>query len=275
MTIYIASRCACCRKTLTDALSIECAMGPVCRKGHGYETQDAPADWGKALGSLGPECPEELYMLVLNAYGKPEEPTLRNARAACNALVRRVSVADQAGDTKKTVARMVLAVQYLGYWRLAAALARGLGHRKDIEGFVNVVYVTQVDGAWSVEMAAKCTARYAMRRLGGSRNEGERAWTLASTVDRVALFNALVESRSIDIVAGGRGISIRSEFLIDADPAREWGFEESREEDRIVWITKEHGEFARYAIPGEPAARPGLEKVPAEFFGHRLTAVSA
>lgn len=36
-TKMLATHCACCRKELVDAKSVEIGMGPVCRKNHGYD----------------------------------------------------------------------------------------------------------------------------------------------------------------------------------------------------------------------------------------------
>jgi hypothetical protein len=44
-TKFIATNCACCGKALVDADSVQTAVGPECRKRHGYGVPTRPADW--------------------------------------------------------------------------------------------------------------------------------------------------------------------------------------------------------------------------------------
>lgn len=62
-TKMVATHCACCELPLVDAKSVECGVGPVCRKKHGFDievSEDARKEanklvYGIALQRTGPE----------------------------------------------------------------------------------------------------------------------------------------------------------------------------------------------------------------------------
>jgi hypothetical protein len=99
----IASNCACCGRPLVDAKSVECGVGPECRKRHGFgEAQHSP-DFAAARVHI-PEIAGE---------------TEADAHKAANVLVYQIAL-DQAGER---VLACVLACAALGYETLAARVA--------------------------------------------------------------------------------------------------------------------------------------------------------
>ena len=102
-TKMVATDCACCSRPLVDSVSVETGVGPVCRKRHGFNEAQKPADWKKVaeiVGDMGD-----------------------NQRKAANILVHRIAV-DQNGPN---VVKMVLALSALGFTKLAGVIAARLG----------------------------------------------------------------------------------------------------------------------------------------------------
>jgi hypothetical protein len=108
-----ASNCLHCGLPLTDGVSLETSMGPVCRK-YGYNSEPENGDEILALGALA-QWPE-LVDFLLQKW-KPQGPKgLLNGLLRIGALNRRTPVHEAITD----------AVEYLGYRNLASALRKCL-----------------------------------------------------------------------------------------------------------------------------------------------------
>lgn len=308
MANIIATRCAICGRSLRDPLSIEIGIGPECRRGKGFEVADAKADWGRALLALGNDCPADLYEVVVDAHGVRKghddgevDTTLADAAKAIRGIgtgdSRRpglcwyLATALDRDVSRQGVLRIVLAINELGYTKLASALARGLYTRKDflkkygacvahIAKAEDLPVYTKRDGTsivagWRIEMSYNIDANNNLRALGAvfvvEKKSRKKFWAVPSTVTPRALFEAFWHAKGMDLVAGEKGVTTPRKFENPIPQDRVWWDEPCREEDRMCWVSSEHGELVRYAIPGEPPARPGMEKVPSDFFFGKLT----
>lgn len=113
-TKMVATHCAICSKPLVDADSVEAGIGPHCRKRHGYGVPNGDPDWNRAAelllaGGMDPQ--------TLPCWGE-------DAHKASNVLTHQVA-AGLGG--KLILARLVAAVEALGYSRLARAMGKALG----------------------------------------------------------------------------------------------------------------------------------------------------
>ena len=111
-TKLLATRCACCGRDLVDSKSVECGVGPQCRKKHGYGEAQRPADWDKAATALGAACPPEA-LAACNA---------QNAHKAANVLVYHIAASQSGGY----VSNYIGALAALGYTRLARRMVQRL-----------------------------------------------------------------------------------------------------------------------------------------------------
>lgn len=294
---YVATYCVCCRRTLTDPLSISFGMGPKCRKNHGFDQVDSNADWALVFRSLGAVCPAEVYDVVVNAHGvrKGFEPleidtSVLDAVKATRVLVHRLAVALDARDTSEQVIRYVAAISALGRLHLARCLVRGFMKRRDFRQafdlrLVDVVRVFEADvpGLPPVPAAERKTtafniaAKYDAQLVDSLRNLPERSfdretknWIVPGSCEP-ELQTALKQA-AMDLVASEKGAAIGRKLQEPAAPAHEWWDEPCRPDQLIIWGNRETGEMVRYAIDGEPQSRPGLVKLPAAFYGHRAVA---
>jgi len=112
-TKLLATHCACCGRLLVDSKSVECGVGPECRKKHGYgEAQHLP-NWEKLLTVLlMPSPPESLTEAI----------AIQDAHRAANVLVYHIA-AQQSGEY---VEQYVEALAALGYVKLARRMVQRL-----------------------------------------------------------------------------------------------------------------------------------------------------
>lgn len=115
-TEMVATYCACCGRPLVDAVSVETGVGPECRKRHGFDDSQGPADWGRAFASIA-ELPEEIKQAVAIACAE------MNQRRAANVLVHFIAVHQ---DDRLAVAATE-AVSHLGFTKLAERIAKRVG----------------------------------------------------------------------------------------------------------------------------------------------------
>lgn len=108
----VATHCACCGRKLKDAASVEAGVGPECRETHGYGVRQGTPDWA-AYGAL----------VAGTAHEANADNVICDARAVANDLVLRLACAPEAPEASA----YVLAVQALGFARLAKRLVRRLG----------------------------------------------------------------------------------------------------------------------------------------------------
>lgn len=127
-----ATKCACCGRTLTDALSQEAGMGPTCRKSYGFDNIDGVTSWAHAFTALGAECPADVYEVVRAARSFHDDADgAEGARKIANYLVKRLALSRSgviaAASTDLRV-RFIKALSALGFRTLAARIAKnGLG----------------------------------------------------------------------------------------------------------------------------------------------------
>lgn len=292
VTGTVATNCVCCGRVLTDETSIASGMGPVCRKHAHFDEQEVPADWGKALGALGASCPVDVYEAVAAAHGVRKghgefvDTTLADTIKACRAIVHALAVAIATGAPREMVVRYLVALTALGRPTLSRHLIVGFMKRRDFRAayplrMIDVSMFAMVavgTGAETVEFTVRCqrfdwASINAMRALPyESRrfDKVKKCWRVTG-LDAKTLF-AAIKATSPALISGAKGAVSGQALPGCPEPKREWWTDACRESDRVCWVSRETGELVRYALPGEPAARPDMEKVPAAFFGHTLAA---
>jgi hypothetical protein len=204
--------------------------------------------------------------------------------------------------TREGVVRILMAIHELGYTKLARALATGLVRRPlfrdkfDLK-LADVTVYRPASGAvlaagfyssqpamqvgYAVEMSYDFAANSRVRSLGGRfvkvkrggarpLGRGHSFWAIPASVTPRALFDALMGG-DLDVIAGEKGLNTAKPLSNPSPTIREWWTEPCEESDRVCWVDAD-GQLVRYTVPGEPPARPGMEKVPAAFFGHTLAA---
>lgn len=112
-TKFIATHCAVCGKSLVDADSVQMAIGPECRKRHGYGVQTCTPDWFAArtiLANFGSElgAPETLVT----------DETEAVAHRLANVLLHRFA------ENFRTARWIPDCLHALGYDKLAARAAK-------------------------------------------------------------------------------------------------------------------------------------------------------
>lgn len=112
----VCSRCCHCGLTLTDAVSVERGIGPIC-SAKGYHADQKDGDPARAMAILA-EFPELLDFLVSKYYGKDAD-----ARKFMNGLVR---VASLNRGSMRLHEKISDAVEALGWKNLADALRESL-----------------------------------------------------------------------------------------------------------------------------------------------------
>jgi hypothetical protein len=295
-TLHIASECAVCGKTLDFEAkheSVSWGIGPDCRKRHGFDKADAGADWGKALGYLGADCPAYIYDAVVAAHGCRQgfgpddetgiDTTKKDVRAAIIALTKAIALAPQERATKAQVASYVLAISALGHHKLAFALTRSFLKRPQFRhlyplviALVTVIDVNPATKLVSVEIKNS----YDFRLMGVIRQLGFNEWDRIKKIRTVrnvtpkAVFDAL-KAGGADLIAGSKGVSLGHALPESKRPAYTCWTDPCREEDRTWWLNVETGE-ERIVLAGEPTHRPGWERVPPQYFDRGTgSAVSA
>lgn len=103
----LATHCACCGSPLSDALSVECLVGPDCREAGGFDPARAPAnpDWFAAK-----------LLACNNGVADDAVGNWKDAREVCNFLLHIYALAAEANPWVPD------AVGALGYTSLAAKL---------------------------------------------------------------------------------------------------------------------------------------------------------
>lgn len=116
-TKLLATHCACCGRSLLDAVSVEAGVGPECRKRHGYSAAQAEPDWAEVI-----RLSDDLVAVAeIFPHGSPEasEAAWRlgglETRRVANLAVHRIAIA-QRGPVALQLASVVRA---LGFTRLA------------------------------------------------------------------------------------------------------------------------------------------------------------
>ena len=158
-TKMVATACACCARPLVDARSVETGVGPECRRRHGFDVAEGPANWLGAFTALADVDPATYETPAYVAAVKAQD-----ARAAANVLVYRIA-AQQEGPA---VVAFTNAVRALGFVRLADRIADRLV----------TVTISRADGRIEVVAPYRSEeAVAALRAVPGRRWDRERKVT--------------------------------------------------------------------------------------------------
>ena len=123
-TLLLATHCCLCGRPLVDAESVECGIGPHCRKD---KSSDATPDWGAVADQLSlwvAEAPMDdarriMFETAMNAI---EDARKGNDHKMANVLTREIA----AVRGSSPVGHLVMAIRCMGRTRLADALASRL-----------------------------------------------------------------------------------------------------------------------------------------------------
>jgi hypothetical protein len=185
-TQLLATACACCRRPLLDALSVETGMGPICRRKHGFGEQAAPANWSvvaTALAGIGGAS-------VVDALGA------QDAHKLANVLVHQIAC-EQVGPG---VARRVAALDALGFNKLARILATRLGAVEvALEGDLFTVKTPR-----GLDPIAFEAFGVALRSVPGTGWDGARKVRTVPVTAKRALWDALRRALPGGVVVGAR-----------------------------------------------------------------------
>jgi hypothetical protein len=129
-----------------DAISVETGVGPECRKKHGYDDAQGPADW-TAVGAALLSIPD---MGRLSA----KQWDSRDAHAVANVLVHRAAI--EQGNPAIVVA-LVAAIAALGYTKLAARIAKNA---------VGIVQIAAAPGGFTLKAGYSPEFLAALRTVG-------------------------------------------------------------------------------------------------------------
>lgn len=225
-TIMLATQCACCRRPLVDAVSIETGMGPVCRKRHGFNAADTAADWSAVAGAMLAASGHNFAALTERATTGDADAVLvledalrerlpecsveswltKNARELANAMVHRIAVE---GLSIRT-APLVEGVRALGFATLANVLTdRAAAIRIEREN--GRIYVTAPFSERFLDYGKRIPSRRWVPNEGkkGGRTSFEAAYG-------TLVLEALRRSFPDALVAGPKGL-----FQLDAATTKE------------------------------------------------------
>lgn len=175
-TLMVATDCACCGRPLVDSVSVETGVGPICRKRHGFNEAQAPADWAKAAKIMGE---------MILAFGD-------NQRKATNVLVHRIAV-QQSGEQ---VCLMVQALAALGFTKLAGVIAYRLaGIKVETEEGRYIVFTP-----YNADLVAD------MQKLEGRRWDSKNKANTFPLFVRDALWKVLIKHFPGKLVIGCKGV---------------------------------------------------------------------
>ncbi len=165
----LATHCACCGSPLSDALSVECLVGPECRKVTGFDGASVPAapDWYAAQ-----------TIAANNGVADDAVTNWRDAREVCNFLLHVYALA---AETNPWVPD---AVGALGY----TALAQRLVERRD--EFVARAAKREAEQAAEAakrEAAAKARARRWGRAYTGAKAKPAPVVRITEAAGRLAV----------------------------------------------------------------------------------------
>lgn len=136
-TRLVATRCACCTRPLLDAVSVEAGCGPECRREHGYDEAQKPANWPR----------------VARLLGRPVGPiSAMGQKKVANRLVYRIAL-EQTGPH---VATYVAALEALGFVKIATRIAVRL----------DVVRIHQEGRALLIAIPRHAAAGAELQRMG-------------------------------------------------------------------------------------------------------------
>lgn len=124
-TILLATRCCICGRPLLDAESVECGIGPTCRKGM---ESDATPDWAQVAEHLATwvaadqnsDQRRQMFEVALEASVDAEKTGDDHKMA--NVLTHYIA----AVQGKESVGHLLMAIRSMGRTRLADALASRL-----------------------------------------------------------------------------------------------------------------------------------------------------
>jgi hypothetical protein len=181
-TRAINVHCVCCGRPLRDATSVERAIGPDCAEKHGVDVDASRApDWTRFATALA-RLPRELRVRMVG-LGAADCPASTDARRKlANVLTWALADSDAPMDTVAKGAAVV-AIHAIGFVNLARAIAKAA---KAVE-----VTLDAATNLYIVKAPYSETLTEAMRRVPGSRWDGERKVRTVPVASRLALWTAL------------------------------------------------------------------------------------
>ena len=192
----VATHCAACGRTLTDAVSIEKGIGPVCRKKYLYEDAypiDKDTAFQLTVFLTDSAIPEELAAKIGEACLDD------NSRRAANLLVHAAST-----EGPRAAIEATHALRLLGYEALANRAQQRLAKvHITVEGTFFIVQ-TPFDPLFLIEV----------RRIPGRRWDYTRKVNAIPVAYKVALFEALLKAH-----AGELGVGPKGPFVIERSAA--------------------------------------------------------
>lgn len=191
-TALVATHCAACGRPLLDAVSVETGMGPHCRKQHGFGVAQSPAVWDIA------QAQARAGGVTLEI---PAEPTDNDARVAANRLVHRIA----ANQSAEGVPRLIAAVSFLGFEKVAKAIAEHLAPATvQVTVHPSKALAVRVEGLGERFDAFVA----AMRSVPGRRWDGAEKVNVVPVTSRVALWEALRSVLPTGTVVVGNRIAV-------------------------------------------------------------------
>lgn len=275
---FVAISCACCGRPLTDPDSIEIGLGPICRRDHGFDIADESAAWAACFTVLGSSYPVDTYDAIVERYGhfvhaNPDDQA-RDVKRAVKILIHRIAVADQAKTDGTILLRTVLAIEALGYKRLALVLGRALVRRpslRELRNAASVYAVVQRDAntLYIQSTLSDWRVTSSLRRNGIPFKSIRGGWTLDAHHLETLRGIVAMDLSYVDLVIFPDSIKV-SRDLRDVTPVYESWLDADGGGERTEWLDVKTGKWVRTAIAGEPASRPGWEKVPALYFAKTI-----
>lgn len=170
----VTTKCAHCNLALTDAMSMQAGMGPICR-GKGYHDEPDQPDEIMAMASLS-DYPELVDFLVQN-YKPKGIPGLMNGLVRVCSLNRKTEVHDVCTN----------AIEMLGYRKLASTLRDSLAvvEVRDDANYPDNLVVWVKKTAWSWRWT------YALRARGYYFNRAAKGVVIPKT-DRRFLWDTMI-----------------------------------------------------------------------------------
>lgn len=211
-TRMLAIYCACCRKPLVDAKSVETGMGPVCRGKHGFNKADGVANWPAVVGILlagrgldglvesatsgdlaSREVLEDAVRETLPEFNV-DALLKQDGREMANRVVHMIAVAGLGVG----VAKHIEVLRALGFVKLATIMTkRAASIRITCEG-----ETIRVEAPYSEEF------NYALRSVPSRRWDKPSKKNVIAACDKPALFKALCKAFPGQTASGPKGLFV-------------------------------------------------------------------
>lgn len=182
-TKLLATHCACCARPLVDATSVECGVGPECRKRHGWNTPDHDVELAHAI-AVAASLPADVAAEMLAGA--------ESTRQLANRIVHRIAI-EQDGTL---VITMTNVLEKIGFVKLSTRVSKRIAKVEiSVEGATVIVRAPYNESAVAI-----------MRSVQGRRWDREAKVNTYPTSSRPALFDALKKSYPGAVARGPKGL---------------------------------------------------------------------